>query len=94
MSILEEALKISGTGERQRDYGHPYVNHERIAQMWNVQLAPKLKTPITPRDVALLMIALKLAREVNTPKRDNIVDIVGYANCLDLIDSYTPPKYV
>lgn len=83
--ILQEALEISGES-RQRDYGHPLINHQRIAAFWNIQLAPKLTAPIEPREVALMMIALKLAREVNTPKRDNVLDIAGYVNCIDLID--------
>jgi len=32
-----------------------------------------------------MMIALKLAREAFTPKRDNILDICGYAACHDLV---------
>lgn len=87
MKILEEALKVSSDGERQRDYGHPLENHERIAAMWNIQLGKKLKEPITAREVALLMISLKLSREINTPKRDNLVDIAGYVNCIDAIDT-------
>ena len=82
--ILQEALEISGES-RQRDYGHPLINHERIAAFWNVQLAGKLTEPIKPREVALMMIALKLAREINTPKRDSLVDICGYVNCIDLM---------
>ena len=93
MSILEEALKVSGEN-RQRDYGHPLVNHERIAAVWNVVLGPKLTAPITPEEVVWCMIGVKLAREVNTPKRDNALDVAGYVNCLDLIQqarsSYVP----
>lgn len=85
MTILQEAQRIAGKS-RQRDYGHPRINHERIAAMWNVQLGPKLNAPITAREVALCMIGMKLAREVNTPKRDNLVDIVGYIRCIELID--------
>lgn len=84
--ILAEALEVAGKS-RQRNYGHPLINHERIAAIWNVQLGKKLKEPITAREVALCMIGMKLAREVNTPKRDNLVDIAGYVNCLDLIDN-------
>lgn len=85
--ILEEALEISGAGgQRARDYDHPLVNHQRIADIWNVQLGKKLSVPIEPRDVALLMVGLKLAREVGTPKRDNLVDAAGYINCVDEID--------
>jgi len=83
-SILEEALEVSGQN-RQRDYGHPLVNHERIAAVWNVVLGPKLSKPITPEEVVWCMIGVKLAREVNTPKRDNALDVAGYVNCLDLI---------
>ncbi len=35
-----------------------------------------------PRDVAMLMILLKIARLAETPNhRDSIVDIIGYAAC-------------
>ena len=88
-SILAEASKIAGAGaERSRDYGHPHTNHQKIAIFWNEIIAENLRTntPISPRQVALMMIALKLAREVQTPKRDNIVDIAGYAECIGDID--------
>jgi hypothetical protein len=83
-SILEEALEVSGNN-RQRDYGHPLANHQRIAAVWNVVLGPKLTADITPEEVVWCMIGVKLAREVNTPKRDNALDVAGYINCLDLI---------
>jgi Domain of unknown function (DUF6378) len=86
-TIIQEADEIAGE-DRSRDYGHPFVNHRRIANIWNVQLGDKLATPLTARDVALLMIGLKLAREAQTPKRDNLVDIVGYVKCVDLIDGH------
>lgn len=84
-SILQEADAIAGQ-DRSRDYGHPYENHRRIADIWSVLLEKKLTAPIEPREVALLMIGLKLAREVNTPKRDNMVDAAGYIKCVDMID--------
>jgi hypothetical protein len=52
-------------------------------------LAGILTAPITPRQVALMMIGVKLAREVNTPKRDNLLDIAGYVKCIDIIDTET-----
>jgi len=84
-SILEEADTIAGE-DRSRDYGHPYLNHQRIATIWTILLAGSLKTPITPRQVALMMIGVKLAREANTAKRDNLIDIAGYIKCIDIID--------
>lgn len=85
MSILSEADEIAGES-RSRDYGHPLINHQRIADIWTVQLGAILKRPLLPREVALMMIGLKLAREVNSPKRDNLVDIAGYVKCIDMID--------
>lgn len=84
-SILAEADEIAGTN-RSRDYGHPLANHRRIAEIWNVQLEKKLAVPLTPGDVATLMIGLKLARLVNSPNhRDSFIDICGYAKCWDMI---------
>ena len=36
------------------------------------------------REVAMFMILLKLSRETHQKKRDNSVDIAGYARCLDI----------
>ena len=87
-SILEEADNIAGE-DRSRDYGHPYLNHQRIAAIWNIQLGDILNSPITPRQVALMMIGVKLAREYYTRKRDNLIDIAGYVKCIDMIDAET-----
>lgn len=79
-TVLEEAMKCVG-GPRRRDYGTPDENFGRIADLWNVHLKGKLSKPVTPGDVAMLMILLKVARQANSPKRDNLVDIAGYAQC-------------
>lgn len=78
--ILDEARELIH-GERNVAYGSPTENFERIAGIWNVQLGNKLTAPITAQEVALLMIGVKLGRAVNQPKRDNFVDIAGYAAC-------------
>lgn len=82
-SILEEAVEITG-GERCRDYGHPYDNCKLIAELWQ----PILGCRVTPQQVAMCMIQVKIAREQNTPKRDNAVDIAGYAYVLDMINQW------
>ena len=38
--------------------------------------------------VAMKMILMKIARHANTPKRDNLVDIAGYARCLSRINGF------
>ena len=67
------------TGPRQRDYAHPKVNFQRIADLWAVVL----ETRVTPEQVALCMIQVKIAREMNRHTRDNIVDLIGYSLTLD-----------
>lgn len=84
-SILEEAAEIMSV-DRQASYGHPLENHERIVGLWNVFLGGKLKAPIEPREAAWMMILLKVAREMNCPRRDNLVDTVGYAAVIEVID--------
>jgi hypothetical protein len=72
--ILEEALQITN-GDRREDYGDCKVEFDRIAKIWTVLF----ETEITPNQVALGMIALKLTRQMHSNKRDNWVDIAGYA---------------
>lgn len=89
--ILDEAKRIT-SGDRQRDYDHPKPNHERIAAMWNTYLAVRKEPsgPIAAEDVAAMMILLKIVRNCHTPKRDNAVDIAGYARCLARISGFEP----
>lgn len=61
-------------GPRGIDYGHPLDDFTRTAQIWTAIFG----WDVTPEQVALCMVGLKLSREVNKPKRDNIVDAHGY----------------
>ena len=90
LNILQEADLLT-MGDRQRDYDHPLPNHERIAWMWNSYFRSCGHDEwLGPRDVALMMVLLKIARQVHTPKRDNLVDICGYARCVERMDEPAP----
>lgn len=85
-SILDEAKRITTT-VRHGDYGHPSEDFARTAQMWTGILANKLRDgeQITAMDVPLCMVAVKLARQAHRHKRDNLVDIAGYARTAAMI---------
>lgn len=80
--ILAEASRIT-RGSRQAQYGPPNQDFRRTAGMWSALFISKLKDGVTfePRDVALAMILVKTSRETHQRKRDNWVDIAGYASC-------------
>jgi hypothetical protein len=80
--ILAEAFRIT-RGSRQASYGPPDQDFRRTAGMWSALFGSKLKDGVTfeSRDVALAMILLKTSRETHQRKRDNWVDIAGYASC-------------
>lgn len=80
-SILLEAEDLTN-GARQRDYGHPLDDYRKVAGLWSIVL----DTPVSPSQAVMCMICVKLSRELNRPKRDNRVDMAGYANCLDKIE--------
>jgi len=74
--VLEEALRIT-QGDRNPSYGPPDQNFQRTAAMWSALKGVHFEA----REVAMFMIALKLSRETHQRKRDNWVDIAGYARC-------------
>ena len=88
-SICEEAFRIQ-SGDRQQDYGDPTDNFRDIADLWNAYMGFSEGTECTPsfdaRDVAHMMILMKIARNCHKPKRDNWTDIAGYAQCGGKID--------
>ena len=64
---------------RERIYGPPGESFEAIAARWSLVLG----ITVTPAQVALCLIDLKLARLIRDPAHlDSIVDVAGYAACL------------
>ena len=81
--ILDEAKRLTHT-DRQKNYGSPYVNHKRIADLWSVYL----ETEITPSQVALCLCLVKIARLIETPDHeDSFVDLAAYARIAGEIES-------
>jgi hypothetical protein len=81
MRVMADEAKAIVTGDRQRAYGEPAENHGCTAAIWTAYLSRKLgmRVNITAEDVCLMNAGQKMSRHANTPKRDNLVDIVGYA---------------
>ena len=71
--ILLEAHNLLNA-ERQQDYGSPAASFARIAALWSAYLGRE----VSPKDVCMCMALLKIAREANSHKRDNLLDAAGY----------------
>lgn len=75
--VCDEAKRLT-CDDRNKDYGDPLADFDRIADMWSTLL----DHTISPHEVAAMMICLKLSRLCESPgKADNWVDIAGYAAC-------------
>jgi hypothetical protein len=81
-TILDTAKSLI-YGDRLKDYGKTVDNFTAIAVGWT-EIA---KTLLTPEQVALMMIWLKVCRanNDNCEKEDSIIDIAGYAGCIEKI---------
>lgn len=53
-----EAARVCVCGEREQDYGTPEDSFALIGKLW----AAYMGVPFTPKDVAMLMALLKVAR--------------------------------
>ena len=71
---LEEAARIV-TGQRQFDYGNKYENHKNISDLWSAYLDKE----VSPHDVAICMLLVKVARLKHRPTTDCYIDMAGYA---------------
>ena len=69
------------SGDRQDAYGHPLDNLTRASKIWSVILGCE----VSAEQVALCMVGMKIAREVNQSKPDTVVDGIGYFLTLGMI---------
>ena len=75
--LLVTASQVSR--DREAQYGPTKLCLERIAARWSQVLA----IPVTPAQVCLCMIDVKMARLAEVPNHpDSAVDIAGYAAML------------
>jgi hypothetical protein len=79
VEILTTAANLVG-GDRAKTHGDRYINHGKIASLWNAYLSNHAG-PLDPTDVANMMILLKIARTQSggTHNDDNYIDAAGYA---------------
>ena len=73
-NVLEQAADIIYNKREERSYGDFSDCMEKTAQMASLMIG---KT-IEPVDVYKIMIAMKMAREENSHKDDNLIDAIGY----------------
>ena len=85
-SMLDEAKRLT-SNDRQKNYGHPKDNFKRIADLWNSYMINRFnpESIISVEDVAWMMVLLKIARDLNKPTKDNLVDSIGYVRTLAMI---------
>ncbi len=78
MKARDIALRVADLvgGERALQHGDALEAHTNIAALWSAYLG----MPVTARDVALLMVLLKVARtKTGTANPDDFIDAAGYA---------------
>ena len=87
-SILDEAKYITESN-RMEDYGHPKHNFADISRLWTAYLTNANggdAVTVNPKDVSLMMCLFKVAREQSGHKRDNLVDLAGYARTAAMVE--------
>lgn len=82
MNILEKANEIINkrSEEKERMYGPIGKSMERAAAIFN---AMSSTTQLTPQDMFLALVSIKLSRESNTHKEDNLLDAVAYLGAMN-----------
>jgi hypothetical protein len=75
--MLRQAASV--VADRRAAYGDPSSSMDLIARRWSITLG----RPVSPAQVALCLIDLKLARLAHDPSHfDSMVDVAGYAAVL------------
>lgn len=78
--LVLRAIQLVG-GERGQAYGHPLDDYTRTAEIFRAMTGRFL----TAKEAATFMMAVKMSREQNAHRDDNVIDLVGYILCVDMI---------
>lgn len=85
--MVDQIAEVTNT--RRNMNGKPLLNFLRVAIHWMDYLQNLGKmvafATIDPENVCYMMELFKLARQENTFQSDNILDGIGYLDCLDAI---------
>lgn len=79
-TVLQEAQRLV-YGDRNKDYGSPLSDYEKVAKLWSVVL----KMEVTPLQAALCMCCIKISREINKHKRGQLNGF-GWVCCRSQLD--------
>jgi hypothetical protein len=75
--LVEQAASV--VRDRRHTYGQPQDLFERVATRWSQVLG----ITVTPAQVVLCLVDLKVARLAHDPRHlDSITDVAGYAGVL------------
>lgn len=80
-TILDEAKAII-KGNRQSDYGDPVESFDKIAKTASMIAGEDF----SPKECCAVLMAVKIVRESFKHKRDNLVDLCGYAHIMNEIN--------
>lgn len=80
-TILSKAYKIVHD-DRQDDYGDITSSFKRAAKIASEMIGDEL----SPQDIVKVLIAIKLSRETYKHKEDNLIDLCGYAEILNILN--------
>lgn len=85
-SVLMRAETIIN-GQRRKDYGSPLESFNRLAKLWwaYITTRPDPDAPLSAEDAGCMSILMKISRFQNGYHDDSVVDIAGYAGCLELV---------
>ena len=88
LEFINKASEII-TGERAEQYGDATTSFQNIADFWSVYLSRIMGSGvmITPRNVADMMILLKISSTVTDFHEDSYIDIIGYAALVNVVVS-------
>lgn len=72
-------------GDREKTYGEPFKNLTAIALFWNDYVLIKygIKLSLSTEDICMMMVLLKIPRQANCHKQDNLTDGIGYFELID-----------